>query len=214
MLHKDEWLSGFFPAGAYIYKAPFGGETLPRGFICAKVPAHDIGAARRLAAEGFYLVETLAHFRQNAIAPPAGGGDLISDAQPEDETAVGDIAAHAFTQSRLYRDDAISPALASDIKREWARNFFRGQRGDKMLVAREGGRAVGFNLLIGDVIDLIAVHPDYTRRGIAGALIAVANQTCGPLRAGTQITNAASLSLYRKAGFALDNASYVFHRHG
>lgn len=213
MLHKDEWLSGFFPAGAYVYKAPYAEEPLPAGFISAKVPAHDTAAVNSLTGRGFFLVETLLHFRQHKPLPAATGTVELRAATADDEKAVTDLAATAFTQSRFYKDGMIPDTVASALKRAWVANFFHGKRGDKMIVASVNGQPVGFNLLMGNTIDLIAVHPDHYRKGIGAAMIARANEDIGPLHAGTQIVNGASLALYQKAGFRLDNAAYVFHRH-
>jgi ribosomal protein S18 acetylase RimI-like enzyme len=94
-------------------------------------------------------------------------------------------------------------------------------RADAVLVAREGGRVVGFNacLLNGDraVIDLIAVAETAQGRGcgrklVDGALACYAGKAT-EMRVGTQSRNLASLALYRACGFAVVETAMTLHAH-
>ena len=81
-----------------------------------------------------------------------------------------------------------------------------------MLIAEFEEKTIGFTLLIDNSIDLIALDPQYVGQGIATTMIAFANKHHGPLTAGTQITNQASIGLYQKTNFGLDKSFYVLHR--
>ena len=214
MLHKDAWLSGFFDKGAYICKPPYEDSVYPEGFVSAKIAANETAQVRRLWDQGFFLVETLITFSQKKAPTIVSERPSIDMARPDDEAQVLAIAEKAFTSSRFYMDKKIGFERASRIKREWVGNFFNGTRGDALYVGREGSAVTGFILMIGNVIDLIAVDEKYKRRGIGRALIQAAANKAGPLKAGTQINNAASISMYQNAGFTFDGAQYVLHRHG
>ena len=213
MLHKDLWLSQYFDHDAYAYKPPFDEQSLPAGFITAKIPTDDLQSVHRLCDQGFYIVEVLTQFEQQSNLARKKTDFITRLSKPEDKDAVVEIARQAFTASRLYQDPNIANETAAQIKANWVANFYNGARGDLMIVAEQNGEIMGFNLLIGNVIDLIAVSQNHTQKGIASAMIAHANDKIGPLTAGTQIINAPSIALYQKAGFIIKNAHYVLHRH-
>lgn len=134
-------------------------------------------------------------------------------------TAVGEIAASAFRFDRFHADPEISTDVADKIKKTWATNFFRGLRGERMIIATDGHRVVGFLQVIDrpalSIIDLIAVAPGAQGRRFATAMIEDAIRS-GPRvawRVGTQIANAASLRLYENLGFQVTSSQHVLHRH-
>ena len=142
-------------------------------------------------------------------------------ATPKDELRTVELARRAFRFSRFHLDPRISQPKADTIKAEWARNFFSGKRGDAMIVAEIKGKIVGFLLLIYDrhrglVIDLLAVDAQHRRKGVAGSMIAFAENRCTDfdhIFAGTQVANIASTRMYEKNGFRLASAEYVYHYH-
>ena len=78
-------------------------------------------------------------------------------------------------------DPRIPGELADAIKARWAENYFRGERGDRMVVAGCKGRVEGFlQLLYGNektlVIDLIGVAKASRRRGLGRAMLAFAER--------------------------------------
>lgn len=173
-------------------------------------------------APGFYLVDarfTMERPIHGLSAVPVPAGYAIRQAQPADEDDVAAIAAVAFTCSRFHNDPAIPKALANKIKEKWARNFFRGLRGDAMIIAAHGKTVVGFNLLIKKdnvlIIDLIAVNEAHRQRGLATAMISEAATTpsVNLIRVGTQLSNIPSLRAYEKAGFIITNTEHVWHCH-
>ena len=115
----------------------------------------------------------------------------------------------------------ISNEIADTIKRKWAGNFFRGQRGDRMIVATFNEQVVGFLQLLCRkptlIIDLIAVDSEHRGKGIASSMIGYASANCGRwirMLVGTQISNTPSTRAYEKLGFRMKHAEYVVHYHG
>jgi ribosomal protein S18 acetylase RimI-like enzyme len=189
--------------------------------VQAKLPADDLAGVRLLEGLGFGLVETSLIFER----PVSPGLDKVSrakvrPARPADQDAVAAMARQAFVHSRLLRDPILGPELGGRVKEAWARNFFSGARGEVMLVAMGGADLVGFVLLLTQeravVVDLIAVAPMARGQGVAGDLLKTAQdwgRGMETIRAGTQLTNAASLALYQGQGFALTNGHLVYHYH-
>lgn len=210
MLHKDEWLSQYFAGGAYRLSAPFEGALYDGGFTYAKVPQE---AVSNLCVAGFRFVEVLLKFEQENLVPfskPAGYE--IAYAQDSDRADVVKLAGEAFICSRFFTDERIPHDLAVRAKADWVDNFFAGQRGDGMIVARQSGKACAFLLLVNkQVIDLIAVDDSCRGQGLARTMIAFANGERGLLKAGTQLINKSSIALYERSGFFLKDSSYVLH---
>jgi ribosomal protein S18 acetylase RimI-like enzyme len=191
-------------------------------FVHARVPSRDLATAHGLEMQGFRLVDTNVTLETDALLPGLEAQTAARTARPEDAPAVEQIARRGFEVSRFHLDPELRPGLANEIKAQWAANFFRGQRGDFMVVAEcEGGVAGFLQLLVAPeavlVIDLIAVEPQFRGRGLASAMIRYAASTCGTprrLRVGTQIANVGSLALYQRLGFRITASAHVFHLHG
>lgn len=215
MLQKDAWLSQYFENGAYVYKPPYDEKQLPSGFISAKISSTDFAALDCLLRQEFRLIQVMLDFQQRtpvAASPSIQNLDL-GFAENEDMQAVRDIAQGAFTTSRFFLDQAIPLPVARQIKGDWAENYFRGQRGTQMIIARDGQGVAGFIQLIQNTIDLIAVRSDAQGRGIGTAMIGFANENTGLLGAGTQFENAGSVDFYIRNNFVARNTTIVLHRH-
>jgi len=204
------------PAGAVMLSALSGGA----GFQYAKLPVAAVARANELENAGFRYVDTALQFGMSAITTIPGNASGIRHAANGDRVAVADLARSSFVWSRFHQDPAVPADLANEIKASWAANYFSGMRGDHMIVAESGGRIVGFLQLLhaaGDlVIDLIAVAAEARGRGLAGAMIRHAAQTCGTfgrLVVGTQAANAESVKVYQRLGFQLMTANLILHRH-
>lgn len=195
-----------------------GGRT----FADAKIAVDQQPAIRLLLEHGFVLAETSLQLTLPQRGTACSLTDDVGFAKPDMEEAVGAIAEDAFVCDRFHRDPLISKGAADAIKRDWARGFFNGQRGDWMVVACRNGVPVGFLLLIRSpqeelIIDLIAVDAGHRRQRLAEQMITFAATHCGPggpILVGTQIINLASVRLYENLGFRMTSAQYVFHRHG
>lgn len=188
--------------------------------IEARVPADRPAAVASLSQCGFRIVDT--NVQLTRTARPAVPTARCRLARPADEPAVRAIAASAFTQTRFHLDSRIPAAAANRVKEEWAGNFFRGQRGEWLVVAEDEAGVCGFNLVLRTprdslVVDLIAVDPRGQRRGFGAELMEFAAATClgrpADVAVGTQVANVHSLGLYLKLGFRPASATYVFHLH-
>ena len=74
---------------------------------------------------------------------------------------VSSLAENSFIYDRFHKDIEIPNNMASDLKKRWVDNFFKGKRGNNLLVSDINGVLAGFILLIENkkevIIDLIAV---------------------------------------------------------
>ncbi len=228
---KDEWLSGIFGHDVYavILDSAFTGGTGPKSlkdlqrsrvFLYSKVSCDDLNGIGFLNDSGFYLVDTNVVFEKKiSLSHGEVSLQMSRFAGSDDEDAVARIAESAFTLSRFHRDENISDTTANRIKGEWARNYFRGRRGDFMVVAENGKEMTGFLQLIKGndhqlVIDLIAVDKAHRERGMARDMIDFAGSHCGDfrtIRVGTQLVNAKSIRFYENIGFRYVSSQYVFH---
>ncbi len=235
-LEPDSWLSGILgrPSWNVVAERPGSAGSAALSalsgpgpqFATAKLAAADTAGAGALQSFGFRVVDMALTFEAEGVAVPqdaaavrfAGAGDLA---------AVEAIAGSAFRYSRFHLDPNLPKGLADKVKAAWAGNWFRGARGDGMVVAEDSaGRVAGFLQLIWTenerlVIDLIAVQPDSARKGRARAMIGfAARRGTGDARrprgmlVGTQAANTASVRLYESLGFRLSGAKLVLHHHG
>lgn len=233
-LAADNWLGGMIGAQAWrvagtavraeqdqvrALLAPLAEQP---SFAYARVPTRDVTTVQCLEAGGMRLVDTNVTLEVAAIADVGANLALARAARPDDANAVEHVARTSFEMSRFHLDPLLAPGLADEIKARWAANFFRGQRGDFMVVAEHEGQVAGFLqlLLTHDgvlVIDLIAVLAQSRGRGLGAAMIAYAAHHCGSpkrFRVGTQVANATSLALYQKMGFRVAQSAYMLHMHG
>lgn len=229
----DYWLSDKLGLSAFSISCSTDGQAIdqikgnilstPNIFASLKVPATDPDLSCLLQRNGFLHVETSLAFQRPAI-PSSDSSLLIRAALPSDQIAVAAIARRSFVYSRFHQDPMIPDVHAYEIKAEWVNNFFSGGRGDGLLVAELKDQVVGFLLYIVQpnqpvIIDLIAVNPDATRKGIGAALIDHLSSSWHDaqhpvtLHAGTQANNIPAINLYIKKGFRLINAQHVFHYH-
>jgi ribosomal protein S18 acetylase RimI-like enzyme len=226
VLFFDPWLSGLLGKPAYHLSAYAGPQeealrqlAQSAVFVDAKIPTGDLADVRRLEPSGFQIVDVNVQLAADTRSIPRLEQPEIGFAEPDDEDGVAAIAERSFVFDRFHADPLTSPA-AGAVKREWARNFFRGKRGAWMVVARQRAGVAGFLQLLrvetNLVIDLIAVNEGARGRGLGQAMISFAARHCGPferVKVGTQIANAPSLRLYEGLGFKFHNSQYVMHCH-
>ncbi len=222
-LSADSWLADILGTPAWRVAADAGAlrsldAQAGPWFAYAKLPPARVDLLAEFGAAGFRLVDTNVVFARPRQSGPAAGP--FRWARPEDESAVAELARLEFACSRFHLDSHFTSAQAAHIKAEWARNFFRGERGQAMAVAEVNGVVAGFNLLLVQqrtlTIDLIAVGEKFRRRGLARGLIAWAESqlpAIDAVQAGTQLANAGSIALYESLGFRWAQAHHVFHRH-
>ena len=195
-------------------------------FVFAKTATSDVASVAALQRLGFHLIETQVQLERelaSLAAPATADGITIRHARGDDESAVEEIARASFRFTRFHLDPGIDDDIANEIKAQWTRNFFRGKRGDLLVVAEADGKLCGFNqLLVQDsgstlLIDLIGVADGYRGRGVADAMVRFAAHGAGQAtryRVATQIVNVPSLRLYEGLGFRVAQSQYVLHAHG
>jgi ribosomal protein S18 acetylase RimI-like enzyme len=198
-----------------------------RGWLSGKprfalVTARPVNAEQevQLAQAAFHKIETSLTFGRSLDAPlPLQADPRVGLAGPADEADCVALGRTAFVTDRYHRDSAILRTAADALKADWVRNSLRG-RADRSFVARENGRAVGFNLCMakGDTawIDLIAVDGRHRRKGLARALVDAAlmhyrERGFARMHVKTQADNTASVALYRECGFDLIEQATVYH---
>jgi ribosomal protein S18 acetylase RimI-like enzyme len=213
----DAWLSQQIGKPAYRLSC-FPLADLPAGpcFCYVKIPESETQQSETLEASGFSRVETLLTYEKQPSGKEAADPRL-REARPTDRERVKQIAGCSFRFSRFHVDPGFGPGVGNRIKGAWAENFFRGTRGDRMLVAEESGNLAGFILLLekpeGLVVDLIAVDPACQGRGLGRALLLGAETKSQRIVAGTQMANASSCRMYQKCGYTILKSELVYHLH-
>lgn len=224
---EDHWLSERFGHPVFrVAAGEKGGDDLrrhrsgrSRATYYAKVETSAVAAAKDLIGAGMYPVDVVVTLERDGASDVPPGSIGVEDAAPRDEEAVLRIAGSCFTHSRFHLDPAVPRAVADSIKREWIANYFRRVRGDRLLVARDGDRPVGFLAALRDgasaVIDLIGVDRNHQGRGGGSSLVAqfIREYAGCRLRVGTQAANIPSLRLYARHGFVPARTEYVLHMH-
>ena len=191
-------------------------------FLYCKAPFDDAASIKYLSEYNFKRVETQITLQKDIDRDACYTFACdIRLAIMKDELLVVELARDNFEYSRFHADPTILDADADTIKAEWVRNYFKGTRGDHMLVATIGGEIKGFLLLINELnimtIDLIAVDKNARNKNVATDMINHAelnlSDSCKKYRVGTQLTNTSSLSLYQKLRFEIIDKQHVFHYH-
>lgn len=238
-LHSDRWLSTILQRDCYKLQlddaylndqsgqADLGRQLCnSRSFLYAKVSAHDVRQVSFLEERGFRLVDTNVVFakkisKSSKAHTATTNGYEVRRALPSDQDNTVSVGERSFRYSRFHLDPQIPNELARKVKAEWVRNYFKGERGDAMIVAAHQGQIAGFLLLLCPperlVIDLIATDEAHRRKGLARAMIEYAEaqfQHLGEMHVGTQLANLPSMNFYEEMGFRLFSSQYVFHFHG
>jgi len=192
-------------------------------FSYARLATSDSRSLQAFQAAGFQVVDTTITLETSGL-PPSDGDDArrVRFARAVDADAVEQLSREGFAYSRFHLDPRIDRTVADEIKAQWAANFFRGARGDHMVVGGHDGPASGFLQLLSGAdgvltIDLIAVAASHRRKGLAAAMIRFAAHRCPGtvrLRVGTQAANIESLRLYQRLGFVITDTAHVLHCHG
>lgn len=212
-MREDSWLSERLGRPAYWADPGDRGPFAAPAFWQAKVDAENVARVAELESQQFRVVDlnlTLARGGGHHPAPELG----VEPAEPGDHEALLEIAERHYERSRFHLDPEIPNQVAGRIKRDWLQACLEGARGDRVLAARVDRRAVGFLAAMGDVIDLVAVHPAMRGQGIGQALVAgFLTVTDGVCTVGTQAANTGALRFYERLGFCTVRARYVLHLH-
>ena len=191
-------------------------------FVYSKVDVSSIKTATCLENAGFHLVDTAVQYYLNNERKIVNNNKTnfkLSFTEKKFQKGVGQLAKNSFLYSRFHLDPLIDNKIADKIKQRWAENFFLNQRGDRMVVALDNNKPVGFLQLIinnNDLfIDLIGVSTEAQGKGVASSMILFARRKIAHsvMKVGTQILNIPSVNLYQKLGFLLNSSKYIFHYH-
>jgi len=189
-------------------------------FIYSKIPASSIKQVKFLEQLGFNLIDTNIIFEKEIIINNEKNNHEIRFATQNDENKVKELSGKSFKFSRFHLDEQIPNKLANEIKYKWVENFFKGNRGDEMIVAIIDNNIVGFLLILKKknsiIIDLIALDEKYRGKKIAEDVITFAEnniKNINTIIVGTQIANIPSIRFYEKCGFRIIESNYVFHFH-
>ena len=226
IINKDTWLTNTLGFNAYNATGNLlllnKNKILPYRFIDAKTDLTAFDEIENLQKIGFRLIDTNVQFKTSYISLSKSYNGCRF-AVPSDKEVIKKIAAESFIFSRFHLDKRISIDKANKIKSEWAGNFFKGNRGEWMIVFENKEKILGFLLLLKKpentiVIDLIGVKKESQGKGIGKAMISFAFSNCisdqkSLVIAGTQLSNYKSLKFYSKLGFIISSANYVFHYH-
>ena len=233
-MREDAWLSERLGRPAWTIEETDTVDevrAIGAGFFQAKVATDDVARVGSLEGAGFRTIDVNVTYKREPggladgvdRAVTADGVDPavtgVRDAGPMDRDAVVAIAERDYSVSRFHLDPQIPDEVARAIKRDWADNFFRGDRGDRLLVADPDGKVIGFLLVLdgtkASVIDLIAVATEARGRGAGRALVRglAESRPNRPVVAGTQIANVGALRFYERLGFTVEQTQFVLHRH-
>jgi ribosomal protein S18 acetylase RimI-like enzyme len=224
-IEEDRWLAERLGRPAFTLRDPSADEPLPDtaapGFYQARVPCERTEVVAALGARGFQVVSTGITLARSPGGDAGEPGIVVRDADPARDEALLDLGERAFSHDRFHLDPLIPDAVADGIKRDWVASCLRGDRGEQMLVAEEGGAPIGFLAVARSggarVIDLIAVRPDARGRGAGAALVcrflADSEGRCDEVRVGTQAANPRATRFYESLGFRTMDAAYDMHLH-
>lgn len=190
-------------------------------FVYARAPNDDTGSCQWLEERGFAKVETNVIFtrakRPHNRAARAGA----RLATTSDEEAVAKIARTSFRFSRFHIDPFVGPEIADAMREDWVRNYFRGLRGDALIVEEREQKIAGFLLVCrndeADVIDLVATDPAFRKTGVGRSMINFLDMlpmSPQKIRVGTQAVNIPSIAFYKAEGFHELGNNHIYHRHG
>ena len=183
-LEEDKWLSNNLGKAAFKLQLSESGEDLADlmlnlpspSFSYIKVKPENVRASAKLAEAGFFLADTNVVLEMPVEDLINLEDSRVREAKERDFSSVGNVAEKSFTWTRFHQDFNIQNSIADNLKRQWAENFFKGERGTHMFVAETDGEIAGFNQLIvrgsETIIDLIGVLPAHQKKELVQDLFA------------------------------------------
>ena len=242
---KDKWATSILGINSYISEKTEGFEINKiqqfknnlnqDAFITLKVNTKNINDILLLQKLGFLIVDTLIqyslkpkYFYKNSQKIIDKSNFFIKSADINEKEKIAKVAYDEFKFSRFHLDPLIPNLLASKFKYEWVLNYFLGNRGHNLFVAKEkeDGEILGFILLKDQInfnndmsstgIDLLATVSKFNKKGVASALVAFSVDkyiNFNKILVGTQAVNIPANNLYQRLGFRMENSTYIFHYH-
>ena len=213
-MKKDYFLSNLtkFECGIVDFETDKDLKKLPQlKFAYSKTPV-SIEYSTLAQKHNFYLADVTVKLK-NIISNSTkslNDGNEVKIANIKVKESVINLAKENFIFDRFHNDPNIPDEIASNIKQQWIKNYFIGERGDKCFVILKNEIvAKGFLLTVirhnEVVIDLIAVDKKFRKKGIATKLIKgminYYKNDYSTYTVGTQVLNVASINLYQKCNF-------------
>lgn len=132
------------------------------------------------------------------------------------------LSLESSKHSRYRVDPEISNNKVDELYVKWIDKTICNLSNHEILAIERDGYVVGMIAIKMALdchhVELIAVHPNYYRQGIAGKLIEACFQNAlskGILKVSvvTQLDNLEACGLYKKYGFKIDTVKYLYHLH-
>lgn len=191
-------------------------------FIYCRTSSKDFRNHNKLINLGFDIIDVNVKFKRkfkNNYKYSLNTNTRKADKYDEQNVKI--IAEKSFIHDRLHKDQAISNILADSFKKNWVANYFRGIRGDNLLVSEINNSLAGFILLIENnkeiIIDLIGVGEKYRQKGVGKNLIqesfSIYSSKKKDFTVSTQISNIGSMNFYKKLGFCTYENNFIWHWH-
>lgn len=225
MFSEDFWLSKTLGMSSFKMTEPTllvsEQDLKDKDFIYVKLQINEQEKINHLIRLNFSIIETNITLKSCKINLLRNKEIQCRFANIQDEEELKKIASESFEHSRFHMDKKISNVKANYLKAEWVSSFFKGLRGEWMIVAEYDGKLCGFLQLIKDdnniIIDLIAVKKDFQGKDIGKSMIKYAFKNCATGNSifivGTQLTNLKSIRFYNNIGFHITNSKYILHYH-
>lgn len=138
----------------------------------------------------------------------------------KDKKQILRISNEKTSNSRLAQDLSLPLKFRNNYRKAWVENFYRGKRGDLIVVAHKKNIIMGFLLLIKKNdklrVDLIVTKKIYQKKGVASSMINYTNNIflnskIKNIVAGTQSNNFGALKFYKKLNFVKKKKEYIYH---
>ena len=227
---KSIFIKDFFLGQALKYPAfklsskkinKFCKNDIPRGsvFISSRVDEKNIKLQKKMKKYKFRLICKSIIFslkkKKNLEKNP-----FCKDAKKNDVKQILKISKNSLNKSRFDLDKRFPKKISEKIKIGRIKNFFKGNRGDWMLIYKKKNKVYGFLLGFKKkktlIIDLIATDKKFRKKGVATSLLNFAKTKIkinSQIVAGTQLSNKLAMNFYKKNKFKVNNRSIIFHYH-
>jgi ribosomal protein S18 acetylase RimI-like enzyme len=206
-------------------------------FLLCKAYTDDAPTIHTLQSRDFLLMDTLLDYvydfrrypLQSIPHPTTCDAVTIREADTSDVDELVDVAQASFRDhfGRFHFDERIGHALAGKIYEEWIKSSVSGYA-DWILVAEVSGKIAGYSawkrpsvqelshgIRMGH-LSIIAVHPDYRRRGLFSTLTRTAmklfEDIADYIEGPTHLNNYAMQRACARLAWQLRDTRHSFHR--
>lgn len=196
--------------------------------IFVRIPSDDPALLRATAESGFNTLVpavTLGKDLREDSKVVLPSGIELGEVKQDEIDQVARMSAVAFRWGRFTADMRLPREGVERLHGTWARNCCLGTQAERVLVARENHKVVGFIALkflmahevrIGS-IELIAIAESSRGKGVGSALVAESCKWLSRLTnfvvVRTELPNTPALRMYETQGFRVLNGSLYLSRH-